>query len=308
MILVVGSRSDTVSSALVRHLGQNGQPFQVVDEDHPDRYSVRRDPAEGQAGFRILGGGCDGRSPVGSIFVRHATPRHLDAGGIALLGGLQRELNRMLLAARCPTVNLPANAGSNYSKPFQVGLMAEAGFDVPRSLVTSIPEEARRFYDELGGRVIFKGISNVATFAQVLTPDKLGGLAKLPHCPTLFQEYVAGVDYRVHVVGDEAFVTRLRSRDEDYRRGARAGDAELIVEPAFLDEEVTARCIRFTRQLGLVVSGVDFKESREGRLVALELNPYPQFTFYEGRSGQPITRAVAAYLARHPSDSSNIFA
>lgn len=308
MILVVGSCSDTVSSALVRHLGESGQPFQVVDEDHPDRYVVRRDRVEVNAGYRVLGGGCDGASPVSSIFVRHATPRHLDPGRLALLGDLQRDLNRMLTAARCPTVNLPANAGSNYSKPFQVGLMAEAGFDVPRSLVTSIPEEARRFYDELGGRVIFKGISNVATFAQVLTPDKLDGLAKLPHCPALFQEYVAGVDYRVHVVGDEAFVTRLRSRDEDYRRGARAGDADLVIEPALLGEEVTARCIQFTRQLGLVVSGVDFKESPEGRLVALELNPYPQFTFYEGRSGQPITRAVADYLARHPTDLSNVFA
>ncbi|HYG65973.1 MAG TPA: hypothetical protein VEL74_25590 [Thermoanaerobaculia bacterium] len=308
MILVVGSASDTVASALVRQLRETGHPFQVLDEDHPERYSVQPDRVAGRPGYRVLGGGCDGASPVGSIFLRHAVAGRLDPGRVASLGKLHEQLNRMLAVARCPTVNLPANAGSNYSKPFQVGLMAEAGFDVPRSLVTNIPENARRFYDELGGRVIFKGISNVATFAQVLTPDKLDRLDRLPDCPTLFQEYVAGVDYRVHVVGDEAFVTRLRSRGEDYRRDARAGDPDLIIEPASMDERTVARCIEITRRLGLVVSGIDFKESPEGRLVALEVNPYPQFTFYEGRSGQPITRAVVSYLTRHPTDSSNVFA
>lgn len=308
MILIVGSCTDTVSAALVHQLRAGGHPFQVVDEDHPDRYSVRRDRVGREAGYRVLGGGCDGESPVGSIFVRHAVARSLDAERIASLSRLQEQLNRMLSGARCPTVNPPANAGSNYSKPFQVGLMAEAGFDVPRSLVTNIPDEARRFYDELGGRVIFKGISNVATFAQVLTPDNLDRLDRLSCCPTLFQEYVAGVDYRVHVVGDEAFVTRLRSRDEDYRRGARAGDPDLIIEPASLDGNALARCVEITQRLGLVVSGIDFKESPEGRLVALEVNPYLQFTFYEGRSGQPITQAVASYLARSTNDPSNVFA
>jgi RimK-like ATP-grasp domain len=308
MILVIGSCSDTVSAALIRHLRDHGHPFQVVDEDQPGRYSVQRDLVQGSTGYRILGGGCDGATPVGSIFVRHAAALHLAPGETASLSALQGQLNRVFSGARCATVNLPANAGSNYSKPFQVGLLAAAGFDVPRSLVTNIPDEARRFYDALSGRVIFKGISNVATFAQVLTADKLDRLDRLPDCPTLFQEYVAGVDYRVHVVGEEAFVTRLRSRDEDYRRGARAGDPDLIIEPAALDDDAVSRCIAITRQLGLVVSGIDFKESPEGRLVALEVNPYPQFTFYEGRSGQPITRSVAAYLARCPTETSNVFA
>jgi hypothetical protein len=31
--------------------------------------------------------------------------------------------------------------------------------------------------------------------------------------------------------------------------------------------------VDFTRQLGLVVSGIDFKENAEGRFVALEVNP-----------------------------------
>ena len=50
------------------------------------------------------------------------------------------------------------------------------------------------------------------------------------------------------------------------------------------------------------------KENRDGRLVALELNPYPQFTFYESRSGQPITRAVVDHLIHNQITDSNVFA
>jgi glutathione synthase/RimK-type ligase-like ATP-grasp enzyme len=148
-----------------------------------------------------------------------------------------------------------------------------------------VPAEARRFYDECGGAVIFKGTSNVVTLAQILKPEHLPRMEFLPHCPTLFQEYVAGVDYRVHVVGDDAFATRLVSDNEDYRRSALITGDNVVTEAATLPADAIARCIAFTRQLGLIVSGIDFKESPSGRLVALECNPYPQFTFYEHRSG-----------------------
>lgn len=113
------------------------------------------------------------------------------------------------------------------------------------------------------------------------------------------QEYVEGADYRVHVIGTEAFVTRLESADADYRCSAFLHTAPVVARPARLTAEVVDRCVVTTRGLGLVVSGIDFKESVDGRLVALELNPYPQLTFYEDRSGQPITRAVVDCLLRN---------
>ena len=146
------------------------------------------------------------------------------------------------------------------------------------------------------------------TLAQRLTPGNLDRMEFLPHCPTLFQEYVAGVDYRVHVIGERAFVTRLVSSDEDYRRSTLVAQEEIVAEPADLPADTVARCVAFTRGLGLIVSGMDFKESPVGRLVALECNPYPQFTFYEGRSGQPLTRGVVDYLIENQTKETNVFA
>jgi len=308
MILALGSSRDRVYPTLLARLREAGHPFVTVDEDNPEEYTVHREQGNGRFVYRITGNGCSGKNPVGGIFVRHAVARTLDLAPLGRMGALQLSLNQMLLSTDCPVINHPSRAYSNYSKPFQVELLARAGFDVPHSLITNMPDEARRFCKEYDGDVIFKGTSNVLTLAQRLRSEHVPRIEFLPHCPTLFQEYVPGVDYRVHVVGDEAFVTRLVSQDEDYRRSTLNATEEISADAATLPPDVIQKCVTFTKRLGLIVSGMDFKETDGGRLVALECNPYPQFTFYESRSGQSITQAVVDYLIQHQISDSNVFA
>jgi glutathione synthase/RimK-type ligase-like ATP-grasp enzyme len=213
-----------------------------------------------------------------------------------------------MLCTPCPIINNPANAYSNYSKPYQLGLMAEAGFSIPKTLVTNDAAKALEFYRSCNNKVIFKGVSNVMTFAQRLTGENLARLELLPNSPTVFQEFIEGADYRIHVVGDKTFSTRLRAKNEDYRRSALADRENITAEAADLPPQVIRACVGITRQLGLIVSGIDFKEDSDGRLFALEVNPYPQFTFYEGRSGQKITQAVVDYLVNHQIENTNVFA
>jgi hypothetical protein len=47
--------------------------------------------------------------------------------------------------------------------------------------------------------------------------EKVAGLERLKWCPTQFQQYVSGVDYRVHVVGDDIHTTCISAADDDYR-------------------------------------------------------------------------------------------
>ena len=146
------------------------------------------------------------------------------------------------------------------------------------------------------------------TFAQRLSEENISRLEHLPNSPTVFQEFIEGADYRVHVVGKQVFCTRLLAKNEDYRKSALADNEQITAEPATLPERITRTCVEFSKRLGLVVSGVDFKQTRDGRLFALEVNPYPQFTFYEGRSGQPITKCIVSYLKDHGTANTNVFA
>lgn len=309
MILVLGSSADSVYPRLMAGFRESKAAFAFIDEDHPENYEVRiEQPNRRKFLFRIIGNGCTGKRLIGGIFVRHAVARTLDPEHLMQMGRLQSSLNQMLLSASCPIINPPHNSYSNYSKPYQLGLMVQAGFEVPRSLVTNIREEALRFYELNSRSVIFKGASNMMTLAKILKPKHFRRMSLLPNSPTLFQEYIAGVDYRVHVIADSVFVTRLVTKNEDYRRSAFIQNEEVIAEPARLPESTIQLCVDFTKQLGLVVSGIDFKQDSNGRLVALELNPFPQFTFYESRTGQPITRSIIDHLSRNQTKDSNVYA
>ena len=308
MILVVGSSSDKVYPKLVRCLRNRNYQFVTIDEDFSGSYHVCHEIENSEATFRIIGRDCEGNRDIGSIFVRHAVARTLNPAALQVMGMLQTNLNHIFYSVSCPIINLPSNAYSNYSKPYQVGILARAGFKVPKTLVTNLPEEVCRFYEVCNGQVIFKGVSNMMTFAQVLTPDKFSRLNLLPDCPTLFQEYICGVDFRIHVIGERTFVTRLTAPNEDYRRSALIDNEQIEVSADILPDSIIKKCISITEQLGLIVSGIDFKLDVSGNLVALELNPYPQFTFYGERSGQPITEAVADYLFLSQVSDTNIFA
>ena len=136
---MLGSSQDKVYPKLLEALRASGHPFAVVDEDDPTAYRVEREVSAGCVRYRIHGGQCVGSWPIGSIFVRHAVARTLDHEHLGAAGALQGRLNRMLLMTPCPVINRPASAYSNYAKPYQVALLAQAGFDVPRSLVTNVP-------------------------------------------------------------------------------------------------------------------------------------------------------------------------
>ena len=191
-------------------------------------------------------------------------------------------------------VNRPSAMASNGSKPLQQELLRSHGFAVPKTLITTDPDAARRFWTD-NGAVIYKSVSATRSIVARLTESHLERLEHVTSCPTQFQQLVPGRDHRVHVVGDDVFATEVFSDADDYRYGALAGQpAEL--RNARLPDEVAERCIEVTRALGLHFSGIDLRRAPDGRWFAFEVNPSPGFTYYEANTGQPIADAVANLL------------
>ncbi|WP_406389673.1 RimK family alpha-L-glutamate ligase [Streptomyces sp. NBC_00887] len=195
-----------------------------------------------------------------------------------------------LTAAR--VVNRPSRMAGNASKPRQSTALRAHGFRVPDTLITTDADEARAF---AAGHesVVYKSVSGVRSIVSRLRPDE-ERLADLAWCPTQFQEHVPGVDYRVHVVGDDVFCSRIESGADDYRYAARQG-AEVSLSPACLPDDLPDRCRELAADLGLPLAGIDLRLTPDAAWYCFEVNPSPAFTFYD-RHGQDIAGSVARLL------------
>jgi glutathione synthase/RimK-type ligase-like ATP-grasp enzyme len=190
-------------------------------------------------------------------------------------------------------VNQPSRMSGNGSKPRQSAAIRAHGFQVPDTLITTDADAARTF---AAGHesVVYKSVSGVRSIVSRLRPDDERLDGDLAWCPTQFQEHVPGVDYRVHVVGDGVFCSRIESGADDYRYAARQG-SEVSLEPVCLPDDLADRCRELAAGLGLRLAGIDLRRTPDGAWYCFEVNPSPAFTFYD-RHGQGIAGRVARLL------------
>jgi hypothetical protein len=199
-------------------------------------------------------------------------------------------------------VNDPKSDEVAHKKPYQLKLAQAVGLQLPRTLMTSCPDEARAFLDGLGpGRTVYKCFS--ATYqhwreTRLLTEEEARDLSAVRLCPVIFQEYVpASVDVRVTVVGDSVFAAAIHSREGDYPVDFRMNLDAIRITPHTLPQPVWLALRALLDRLGLFYGAADFRLTPEGRYVFLEVNPAGQWLFVEDATGQPIARTLAATLA-----------
>jgi glutathione synthase/RimK-type ligase-like ATP-grasp enzyme len=97
-------------------------------------------------------------------------------------------------------------------------------------------------------------------------------------------------------VGDDVFGTLIETEAVRYRYAKRQAGRAATFRPYELDEDLSERCVGLAAALGLAVAGIDLKLAPDGRIVCLEVNPSPVFSYYELHTGQPIADAIARLL------------
>jgi len=191
-------------------------------------------------------------------------------------------------------VNRPAAMAANTSKPYQAALIRAHGFAIPDTLITTDAEAALEFRSRHGS-VIYKSISGARSIVARLTEEHRDRLADLAWCPTQFQQYIPGHDYRVHVVGTEIFACEIVSAGDDYRYAAQQGDrAEM--RACDLPDACADLCRTLVAAMQLSVGGIDLRRTPSGEWYCFEVNSSPGFTYFEEVTGQPIAEAVAHLL------------
>lgn len=304
MILVCGGIADTVTELVCARLGDCGFPYRLLDLGiFPSQHAIdvrwsgpipegtlsgpdwRLDLREITAVFS--------RWPGPEARVGHASLAEPLAGAAMAEGDMA--IITLFDDLPCLVMNRIGGGLTNHSKPLQSLAIARAGLLTPRTLVTSDPDAAAVFIDALDGEVIYKSISGLRSIVRRIGPEQRSRLELLRDAPSQLQEYIPGRNVRVHTVGDAMFATAATSDAVDYRYASREGGSTEL-EAIEIPPEVGAACLRLARRLGLVLSGIDLKETPEGRWFCLEINPAPGFIYYERGTGQPISLAVAELL------------
>ena len=205
-------------------------------------------------------------------------------------------VSRWLEVSPARVVNRSAPMGSNASKPFQAQAVTRRGLFTPETLVTNDPDLARAFIRE-HGRVVYKSISGVRSIVREVDAEDLARLDRIRSCPVQFQAYVDGRNIRVHTVGTEVFATGITTDATDYRYAHRQRGQAATLEALEISDDLAAQCLALAQDLELPLAGIDLKITPQDEAYCFEVNPSPAYSYYESQTGQPISAAIARYLA-----------
>ena len=200
-------------------------------------------------------------------------------------------------------VNPPALDEAAHHKPYQLAVARQVGLPIPRTVITNDPVAAERLVSEIGpARTVYKTFlasEDCWRETRIVRPEEVPLLDRVRLAPVIFQEYVAAVaDIRVTVVGDEIFATAVTPAPGGYTVDYRMDLGGARFAPTSLAAETERKLRAFMERLGLVYGAIDLRRTTEGEEIFLEINPAGEWRFVEERSGQPITEAMAALLAR----------
>lgn len=297
LILVYGRLDDPPLGCTVEALEKEGAQYVLLDQTTLDREELCIEVGpNGVHGSLTVAGQELLLDNVHSVYARplELPVRSFDRTRAAGARLLHEQLVEWFDVAAALVINRPRAMLANGSKPLQIQLIGEAGFLVPQTLVTSSESEARDFWRQ-HGRVVYKSSSGVRSIVQELDDRSMARLQLLTALPVQFQEFVPGVDIRVHVVGARCFAAEIVSPGIDYRYAARDG-GEATLTATELTPELAAHCVALSQKMELPLAGIDLRRRPDGAYVCLEVNPMPAYTFFEAHTGLPIGRALANLL------------
>lgn len=316
-VLVLSGAGDTAAKSVMAELRGRGRPVACLDPASfplESQLTAWSDGREWRASISA-----SGRDllfdDIGSVWFRHpplfrfhsdmspAERRFADREAQLALGGLLRSLD-------CLWVNHPDKVRAAEYQPLLLKLGTEAGFKVPRSLITNNSESALTFFDQCDGQVIYKplggadlpaldGAEPLSVYTSMVERDQLRLVDAVGATPCLFQEYIQKkTELRLTIIGDEVFPVQIDSQHTpECSVDRRRGYDRLRYRVCRLPRDVREMCLRLTRRLGLVFATVDIVMTPEGEYVFLGINPSGKWLWLESVTGLPMTQAMADLLS-----------
>ncbi len=204
------------------------------------------------------------------------------------------------------------------AKGLQLRTAAQAGLNVPRTLISNDPERIRAFLAS-GERFVFKSFTpytwihaddgrREAAMTQPIDRHARFDDASVLAAPGIYQAYIdKRYELRVTVIGTQLFAMRVRSNlrsgidDVDWR--AAVHDPQAQVQACRLPYALERKLLRLVRALGLVQGSIDLAVDALGEAHFLEINQGGQFLYVEERLPElPLLAAFCSLFAQARRD------
>ncbi|MCR5261997.1 MAG: hypothetical protein K6C94_09200 [Candidatus Gastranaerophilales bacterium] len=200
----------------------------------------------------------------------------------------------LFYALKCNWVNPIEAIYLHRTKAYQLFLLAQNGFRVPKTLISNDSEEIIKFAEENNYDLIYKPVQG-GCHTAILTKDDLSAdrLNSFKTGAVQFQEKLDGTDIRVYIVGDKIFPAEIRAKTIDFRSDK---DAEIV--PVKLPPEIEKQCFKIADMFKLKFTGIDIKTKSNGEYVFIEANPSPMFVGFERQSKYNITETLCELLKK----------
>ncbi len=308
-VLLVSHDADEHALAVALHLDNLGVEPVLVDFSRLPSVGLAVHLGGGKPARYVLGAAGGPVDPAEAVAVwwrrprRPEAPASLDAGGKRLFDAEWRHaLDGLVQAAPGRWVNDPARDEAAKLKLVQLEAARQVGLPVPRTLVTGALPAARAFLATCRRGAVLKSLSSAKEGGRTRRtgPRDPALPGRLATGPAILQERVEGLDVRVTAVGRRLFAVAADARAGGDPDDIRADwwRAAATARPLELPPDLARRLLSLQRRLGLRYGAIDLRRRRDGRWAFLEVNPAGQWLQYEAVTGQPVTAALAALLAR----------
>jgi glutathione synthase/RimK-type ligase-like ATP-grasp enzyme len=299
--LVCGLPQDEPVTMLINSLKDRSVDFRVLNpEALPDQIKIRWQFTD--AGLRgqltVCGEIIDIRD-INSVYQRWVNVEDVFGEDYSVIElararSVLRAISDLFDVMPIRIVNRRRPMMSNNSKPYQGLLIQQAGFDIPETLITNKPQKLTAFINS-NRDIIYKSIGSTRSVVARFNEQSFDKIKNITSLPTQFQRYIEGFNLRIHVIGRRVFATKILSRATDYRYASRNGFSVDFI-PFDLNVDIRKRCIHLARICGLDFAGIDLMVE-QGKVFCLEVNPSPGYCYYQNITDQPISYALADYLA-----------
>jgi glutathione synthase/RimK-type ligase-like ATP-grasp enzyme len=308
-VLIVSSLSDIHACAVIAALTSHGCKAELLDlSEFPQQLTLSLAFQNGEHRFWLerAGYGRLDLSEVRSVWWRRPQAFKLPGSVInpihqrLALSEAGTAFQGMYQSMDARWINDPLRDQAASHKPWQLTVAQEVGLEIPETLMTNNPEEARQFWAACEGDAIYKQFlalpDSWSETRRVGTQEE--ALAEsIRLCPVIFQRRIAAVaDLRVTIIGDEVFAASVSIDELEYDTDVRLNLSARYIQHA-LPDGVSRLLVALMRKLGLVYGAIDLRLTQDGRYVFLEVNPAGQFLYIEQATGLPIAAALAAHLA-----------